>query len=169
MLRTEPLSNTINPTLVSFSIPEESRGRDNGSNRETGRRDPTGRTTVPELVKQPVTISIEDGEIKVTPFERDLFDGEQVVWICQELAWEVRFDQVGSNTPFNSDIFGPGLIPPPTQPDINPDAPPDEILGDLSGGVRTDAPEGNYFYTAEIGGFGPLTARMKFIRGPRPR
>jgi hypothetical protein len=123
---------------------------------------------VPALVNQPVTITNNNGELSVTPVERDLYDGEQVKWICQELAWEVRFDQAGSNTPFNVDVFGPGLIPPPVDPDENPDLPPEEIPGELSGPVREDALEGFYYYSAQVNGFGPLLARVKIFRKPRP-
>ncbi len=124
---------------------------------------------MPELVNQPVTITNDNGEVTITPLERDLYDGEQVKWICQELAWEVRFDQVGSNTPFEVDVFGPGLIPPPVDPDTNPDLPPEEIPGELSGPIREDAFEGLYYYSTQVGEFGPLLARVKVIRGPRPR
>jgi hypothetical protein len=124
---------------------------------------------VPRLVNQPITITNDNGTITVEPVERDLYEGEQVKWICGELAWEVRFDQAGSVTPFSTDVFGPGLIPPPVDPDTNPDLPPDEVPGELSGAVREDAAEGNYDYSLQVAGFGPLTARVKFIRGPRPR
>ena len=123
---------------------------------------------MPELVNQPITITNDNGDITIKPLERDLFEGEQVQWICRELAWEVRFDQAGSNTPFNVDVFGPGLIPPPVDPDENPDLPPEEIPGELSGPARDDAVEGFYYYAAQVGGFGPLMARVKIIRGGRP-
>lgn len=123
---------------------------------------------MPELVNQPITITNHNGDITIEPIERDLYNGEQINWICRELAWEVRFDQAGSNTPFNVDIFGPGLIPPPVEPDTNPDLPSDEIPGEVSGAIREDALEGNYYYSAQVGGFGPLMARVKIIRGGRP-
>lgn len=152
--------------MVSQSLLEEGRGRPTDLNRETGRRDPTRRTTVPELV---VTISKDNGEVSVSPIERDIYDNEQVKWICQSSAWEVRFDQVGSATPFNVDVFGPGLLPPPVDPDINPDLPPDDMPGELSGQIREDVAEGVYHYSVQVDDFGPLLARVKVIRGPRPR
>ena len=120
------------------------------------------------LVNQPITITNDNGDVTIAPLERDLFDGEQVKWICRELAWEIRFDQVGSNTPFSVDVFGPGLIPPPVDPDTNPDLPPGEIPGELSGPVRGDALEGEYAYSVQVAGFGPLSARIKIQRGSRP-
>ncbi len=147
---------------------EEDRGRASDAGRGTNRRNPTHRTPVTKLVDQPITITNSNGEITIEPLERDLYEGEQVKWICRELTWEVRFDQVGSNTPFSADVFGPGLIPPPVDPDENPDLPPDEIPGELSGAVREDALEGNYYYSAQVGGFGPLMARVRIIRRPRP-
>jgi hypothetical protein len=121
------------------------------------------------LVNQPVTITNDNGNITVTPIERDLYDGEQVKWICQELAWEVRFDQVNSQTPFEVDVFGPGLIPPTLDPDTNLELLPDELPGEVSGPVRDDALQGEYFYSVQVGAFGPLTARIRIIGGPRPR
>lgn len=123
---------------------------------------------MPETVNQPVAITLNNGLITVEPVERDLYDGEQIAWNCQQLAWEVRFDQAGSATPFMVDIFGPGLIPPPVDPDINPDLPSDEIPTEISGTVRDDALEGFYYYSAQIGGFGPVLARVRVIRGNRP-
>ncbi|MBL8203594.1 MAG: hypothetical protein JNM09_05135 [Blastocatellia bacterium] len=152
-----------------MALIEEDRGRPTGSNRETGRRDPTHRTTTPALVEQLVTITNDNGNITVEPMERDLYDGEQIKWICQELAWEVRFDQVGSTTPFEGDVFGPGLIPLPVKPESSLDFPVEEILEEISGPVRDDASEGLYAYSIQVGEFGPLQARVKFIRGPRPR
>ncbi|HEX4947534.1 MAG TPA: hypothetical protein VFZ34_12770 [Blastocatellia bacterium] len=124
---------------------------------------------MPELVNQTVIITNDNGDILIDPVERDLFEDEQVKWICRELAWEVRFDQAGSNTPFNVDIYGPGLIPPPVDPDTNPDLPPEEIPGELSGPIQDDALEGFYYYSVQVGEFGPLLARVKVIRGPRPK
>lgn len=123
---------------------------------------------MPEIVKQPIQITLSNGEITVDPVDRDLYDGEQIEWICRELAWEARFDQAGSKTPFEVDIFGPGLVGPPVIPDIDPDLPVEEIPGELSGPIRDEAPEGNYYYSVQAGGFGPLLARVKIIRGPRP-
>ena len=148
---------------------EENSDRTTTSGRETVRRDPTRRRPVSDLVNQPVTIANDNGKITVTPLERDLYDGEQVKWICQELAWEIRFDQVGSQTPFDGDVFGPGLIPLALDPDTNPNLPPDEIPGELSGPVREDTLPGEYFYTVQVGAFGPLSARIRIIGGPRPR
>lgn len=162
-----PSSNNKNPSAVNFAFAQDGRGRTFEPSRGTGRRDPTRRTTVPTLVNQPITIKNENGNITIEPLERDLFEGEQVKWICSELAWEIRFDQPDSNTPFSSDVFGPGLIPPPVDPDTNPDLPPDEVPGELTGPFRDDTAEGSYGYTAQVGNFGPLTARIKIFRRPR--
>lgn len=160
-----PSSNTL--TTMSTETPN----REERSDRTRPPRDVPSRPVrppMPEIVKQPVTITLSNGELTIEPVERDLFNGEQVEWICRQLTWEVRFDQAGSATPFTVDIFGPGLIPPPGQPDINPDLPPDEIPTEVSGLVREDALEGFYYYSAQVGGIGPLLGRIKIIRGGRP-
>ncbi|MFN7928673.1 MAG: hypothetical protein U0Y68_12120 [Blastocatellia bacterium] len=144
--------------------------REERSDRTRPHRDVPSRptTTMPETVKQPVTITLSNGEITVEPVDRDLFLGEQVAWTCKQLAWEVRFDQAGSNTPFTVDVFGPGLIPPPIiDPDTDPDTPPDEVPAELSGQFREDAEEGNYYYSVQVGAFGPLMARIKIFRRQR--
>ena len=104
---------------------------------------------------------------RVDPLERDLFDGEQVLWICSEPAWETRFDQAGSATPFEEDVFGPGLIPALTDASLVDDLPQVELT-EPSGSVREDVLDGDYSYSVQVGGFGPLNARVKIIRGGRP-
>jgi hypothetical protein len=158
------------PITFASANNETTSNREERDDRTRPHRDVPSRPVtppMPEIIKQPITITLSNGEITVEPLERDLFNGEQVEWICQQLAWEVRFDQAGSTTPFAVDIFGPGLIPPPVDPDTNPDLPPDEIPTELSGPIREDAEEGNYFYSAQVGGFGPLLARVKIIRRQR--
>ncbi|MBS1809683.1 MAG: hypothetical protein JST84_16095 [Acidobacteria bacterium] len=122
---------------------------------------------MPELTKQPVKITLVNGEVSIDPVERDLFEQEEIAWVCPELSWEVRFDQAGSPTPFVEDVFGPGVIPLPVDPDEDPDLPTPEIPAELSGPIRDEVVDGEYFYSVQVGGFGPLLARVKIFRRPR--
>ena len=167
----KPTNRTTASIVATESLGSADRGRRDARppthRRTTPRGSTDGGTIMPEITKQPIRISLSNGEITVDPIERDLFDGEQIEWICRELAWETRFDQAGSNTPFDVDIFGPGLIPPPVDPDTDPDLPPVEFPTELSGPIRDDAIEGNYYYSTQVGGFGPFLARVKIFRRPR--
>ncbi len=142
----------------------ETETREGRRERSPVRRDPPSRRG---LLNQPVHIIVNEGNVTVDPLERDLFDGEQIVWICSEPAWETRFDQAEAGTPFEEDVFGPGLIPVLDGANLIEDLPQIEIT-ENSGSVREDVLEGDYSYAVEVGGFGPLMARVKIRRGPRP-
>ena len=167
---TANLSNENSPLTVPVNTNFRSAVRGEAETREgRGERPPSHRETPSRrgLLNQPVRIIVSEGNVTVDPLERDLFDGEQVLWICSEPAWETRFDQAGSGTPFVEDAFGPGLIPALTDDSLVDDLPQVELT-EPSGSVREDVLDGDYSYSVQVGGFGPLNARVKIRRGPRP-
>lgn len=164
-----PNNSTItalaNPNVLS-AVRAETETREDRSNRPRTRRETPSRRG---LVKQPVRITVTNGNVVVDPVERDLYDGEQVEWICTESAWETRFDVADSNTPFDSDVFGPGLLSAVALPESASDLPQIDEVSDLSGSIRDEVLTGDYSYSVQVDGFGPLQARVKVIRGNRPR
>lgn len=154
-LTAPPLTSLRSAVRVETET-REARGERPRSHRET----PSRRG----LLNQPVHITKSEGAVLVDPLDRDLFDGEQIVWICSEPAWETRFDQAENGTPFEADVFGPGL----TSALAGDDLPQIEEITEPSGSVREDVLEGDYSYSVQVAGFGPLMARVKIIRGGRP-
>lgn len=154
------------PTIASF----RSTARGEVEPREGRREPPPAHRDPPSrrgLLNQPVHITVNSDSVTVDPLERDLFDGEQVVWICSEPAWETRFDQAASGTPFEEEVFGPGLTPVLDGAALIDDLPQVELT-EISGSVREDVLEGDYSYAVQVSGFSPLMARVKIIRGGRP-
>ncbi|HZS06717.1 MAG TPA: hypothetical protein VFD58_17900 [Blastocatellia bacterium] len=125
-----------------------------------------------ELVQQPVTIRLEDGEVKVEPEIRDLFKGEEVIWQCAEGDWEVVFDEQVSDdnlvSPFISEAFGPGLS---SSIRATPEAaePDDEFPRYLSGKRQSVPSNGfDFVYTARLGNGRERKGRVRVFRGVRP-
>ena len=167
---TANLSNDNSPRTAPANANLRSAARVEVETREGRSERPTSRRETPSrrgLLNQPVRITVSEGTVTVDPLERDLFDGEQVVWICSEPAWETRFDQTENGTPFVEDVFGPGLIPALAGDALVEDLPQVELT-EPSGSVREDVLDGDFSYSVEVGGFGPLNARVKIRRGPRP-
>lgn len=163
-------SNSTIATLVDPDILSTVRvGSENREQR--GERPPSRRETPSRrgLLNQPVTINVSNGVVIVDPIERDLYDGEQVVWICNEPAWETRFDVVETGTPFENDRFGPGLLSEVAVPEADSDFPQIEVPTEPSGSIRDDILGGDFAYSVEVSGFAPLSARVKVFRGNRPR
>lgn len=128
---------------------------------------------MPKIENQPIKISLVDGVIKVDPKERDLYENEQIQWICKEPLWEAVFNQAGVNSPFSDDTYGPGLTPPDETPQpqrrlIDDGIPIEETPGEVTGTTEGDAPDGEYNYTVTIPGTQPVMARVRIKQQPRP-
>ncbi len=123
------------------------------------------------ITKQPIFITTTPDGVEVHPPIRDLFEDEEIQWICDQPNWEAVFKQAGANTPFADDTFGPGLNPVPTvianKPLVGGDAQVEEIQDEGTGEVNQEAPEGDYHYTVAVLGTEPVSARVRFFRGKR--
>lgn len=121
-----------------------------------------------EPVRQRVTISVDNNRVVISPRIRDLFDGEEVEWVCDEEEWEVIFDenQDPGQLPFGSDVFGPGMNSSLAQ--AEPVSADEELPRYLTGKAIEGSDDGlDFRYTARVRGFTPRSGRVRIFRGIR--